>query len=76
MIVTIARVHENVFSGEALFLSVKTTEGDITVLPKHEPIVANLAPGIMTVKTSEGEQKFEVLDGILEVSNNQITTLL
>lgn len=76
MRVVIARVHENLFDGEALSLSAKTTEGDLTILPKHEPFVANLAPGPVTLHTTEGEQKFDVSEGVLEVSNNQATVLL
>ncbi len=76
MNVTIAKVHENLFSGEALSVSVKTEEGDMTVLPKHEPFVANLGAGKLVVRTVEGESSFDVSGGVLEVSNNQVTVLL
>ncbi|MES2014456.1 MAG: hypothetical protein V4437_01395 [Patescibacteria group bacterium] len=76
MLVTIAKVHENLFSGEALSLSAKTTEGDITVLPKHEAFVANLVRGSVVVKTQKGQEAFEITEGVLEVSNNQVTVLL
>jgi F-type H+-transporting ATPase subunit epsilon len=76
MLVTIAKVHENLFSGEALSLSARTTEGEVTILPKHEPFVANLVAGNVTVKTENGTQKYEIAGGVLEVSNNQATVLL
>lgn len=76
MNVTIAKVHENVFSGDALSVSVKTTEGDMTVLPKHESFVANLVAGVVTVRTKEGAQNFEIDGGVLEISNDQVTVLL
>ncbi len=76
MNVTIAKVHENVFAGEALSVTLKTTEGEVTLLPNHEPMVANLIPGAITVRTKEGPQNFEILGGVLEVSNNQVTVLL
>ncbi len=76
MHVTIAKVHENLFSGEALSLTAKAAEGEVTILPKHEPFVSNLKPGIVTVRTAEGEHKFDISGGILEVSNNQVTVLL
>ncbi len=76
MRVTIAKVHENLFDGEALSLSAKTTEGEVTILPRHEPFVANLAPGTVIVRTDSGEKTFEIQDGVLEVSNNQVTVLL
>ncbi len=76
MHVTVARVHDNLFSGEALSLSVTTTEGQVTILPKHEPFVANLKKGNVVVKTTEGSQVFEMENGVVEVSNNQVTVLL
>ncbi len=76
MNVTIAKVHENIFSGEALSLSAKTTEGEVTILPKHEAFVANLGKGTVVVKVTSGEQTFEIDGGVLEVSNNQVTVLL
>ena len=76
MRVTIAKVHENLFDGEALSLSAKTTEGEVTILPKHEPFVANLGDGEVRVHTQAGEQKFEISGGVLEVSNNQATVIL
>ncbi|MFA5877492.1 MAG: hypothetical protein WC880_03975 [Candidatus Paceibacterota bacterium] len=76
MLVTIAKVHENLFSGEALSLSAVTSEGKVTILPKHEPFVANLKAGEVVVKTASGEEKFDITEGVLEVSNNQVTVLL
>lgn len=76
MFVTVAKVHENLFSGEALSVSAKTTGGVVTILAKHQPFVANLVAGSVVVKTKEGEQKFEITDGVLEVSNDQVTVLL
>lgn len=76
MLVTIAKVHENLFSGEALSLSAKTTEGEVTILPKHTPFVANLGAGTVSVKSEKGIEDFEIAGGVLEVSNNQVTVLL
>ena len=76
MRVAITKVHESVFSGEALSVSVRTGAGEITVLPNHEAFVSNVVPGIVTVRTKEGTENFEVPGGVLEVSNNQVTILL
>lgn len=76
MKVTIAKVHENLFSGDADSLTLPTTNGEITVLPKHEPFVTNLKPGTIILRTNSGAQKFEIADGVLEVSNNQVTVIL
>jgi F-type H+-transporting ATPase subunit epsilon len=76
MNVTVAKVHENIFSGKAESVSASTTEGDVTVLPNHEPFVANLKAGLIAVKTSAGVENFDIDGGVLEVSNGQVTVLL
>jgi F-type H+-transporting ATPase subunit epsilon len=76
MRVVIAKVHENLFAGEAESLTVPTTDGVVTILAKHEPLVATLKPGTVTVKAKEGTHEFAVTDGVLEVSNDQATVLL
>lgn len=76
MRVIVAKVHENLFDGEAVSLSAKTTDGDVTILSHHEPLVTNLTKGPLTVRTASGEEHFEADGGVLEVSGNQVTVLL
>ena len=76
MFVTIAKVHENVFQGEALSVTVPTTEGEITIMPKHEAFVATLKEGNIVVRTLEESKTFFAQSGVLEISNNQVTVLL
>lgn len=76
MRVVIARVHENMFAGDALSLAVPTTSGDVVILPHHEPYVATLKHGTVTVTDAAGAHSFDVEGGVLEVSNNQVTVLL
>jgi F-type H+-transporting ATPase subunit epsilon len=74
--VVIAKVHENLFNGEAQSLTVPTQDGIVTILSKHEPLVSTLKPGTVIVRTTEGPREFAVTDGVLEVSGNQATVLL
>lgn len=76
MQVTIARVHENLFSGEADSLTIPTTEGEVTILPNHEPLVTTLKPGTAVVSLEGEKKEFDVVDGVLEVSSNQATVIL
>ncbi len=76
MKVVIAKVHENLFSGEAVSLTAMTEDGEVTIMSHHEPFVANLKAGKVTVRAASGVQVFDVLEGVLEVSNNQATVLL
>ncbi len=76
MRVTISKVHENLYAGEANSLTVPTTEGQTTILGNHEPFVATLLAGKLVVRDATGERSFDVSDGVLEVSGNQATVLL
>ena len=78
MRVVVAKVHENLFNGDAESVTVPTTEGEVTVLNGHEPLGAVLKPGMLTVKEKGKSESrtFEVTDGVLEVSSGQATVLL
>ena len=76
MKVTIARAHENLFSGDAESLTVPLSEGVATILPHHEPFVGTVSMGTILVRSAEGEKTFPVESGVLEVSSNQATIIL
>ncbi len=76
MHVTVARVHDNLFDGEAFKVSVPTTGGEIGILPHHEPLVATVKKGRLVVSHQNGEEVFDVESGVVEVSNNQVTVIL
>ena len=65
---------------EKLFLSldnvsevvVPVFEGDMGILKDHISIISFLKPGIVTIHSKSGEDKFYVEDGILEFKNNNI----
>ncbi|HTM68202.1 MAG TPA: ATP synthase F1 subunit epsilon [Candidatus Binatia bacterium] len=47
--------------------TVPTREGEITVLPGHVPLVASLAPGMITVVKGGNESYLAVSGGFIEV---------
>ncbi|MCI0597860.1 F0F1 ATP synthase subunit epsilon [Candidatus Parcubacteria bacterium] len=75
---TIARVGETVFDGEALSVHLPGAEGGFTVLAHHEAFVSELKEGEAKVETAEGEKRTVPIahGGIAEVSGNQATVLL
>jgi F-type H+-transporting ATPase subunit epsilon len=74
---TIARVGENLFDGEAAAVTVPGADGVLTVLAGHEPFVTPLKPGTISVESAQGDQTFELeTNGILEVSSNQATVII
>lgn len=57
-------------------VTVPTKEGEITVLPKHIPLVAALMPGVIELKTSTGQiEIISVSGGFIEVLKNKVVIL-
>lgn len=74
---TIARIGENLFDGDALSVQLPGEAGVFTVLAHHEAFVTPLIEGEAKVETPEGEQRIHVpAGGIAEVSSNQATVIL
>lgn len=74
---TIARVDGTVFSGLATSVFVPGSEGDMTILANHTPLMSALKAGAIIVKKVDGtEETFSVKSGTLEVSQNHVTILL
>ena len=64
------------FSGDVVSVIVPSTEGEMTVLAGHAPLVATLKAGIVFVQTTESNGKeFFVNGGLVEV-NQASTTIL
>ena len=75
---TIARVGENVFDGEATSVTLPGTEGMFTVLADHAPLVTTLKEGEAKVLAADGEHHHIPVPsgGIAEISKNQATIIL
>ncbi len=75
---TVARVGENLFDGEAISATVPGKEGIFQILAEHEAFVSELIPGEVHVKSADEQAyHFEMpKGGIAEVSHNQATVLL
>lgn len=55
-------------SGDATAVQIPGAEGDFTAMPGHAPTIATMRPGIVTVKSEGGEEKFVVVGGFAEIS--------
>lgn len=74
---TILRVGESLFAGEATSVSLKSSDGRITILPDHTPLIASVEPCTIRVATEQGgEHRFEAGGGLVEVAKNTCTVLL
>ena len=64
-----------VWSGEAEFVVARTTEGEIGILADHEPLLAALTTGAVTVEHGSSKTTIGVHGGFLQVLDNQVTLL-
>ena len=64
------------WEGEALSVIVRSTEGDLGILPNHEPFLASLVPCAAEVLTVEGNREVLALDGgFISVADNRVSVL-
>ena len=52
-----------VWSGDALQLTARTTEGDIGIMPRHEPFLSMLVPGAVEILVDGSQRIILAVDG-------------
>ena len=73
----ISSVGETFFDGAVISATLPGTDGELTILAGHEPLVTTLKPGMISVRIPSGEIKeFRNEIGILECSGNRAVVLL
>ena len=64
------------FSGDVASVTLPGTEGEMTIMPMHAPVLATLRPGIITVAKDGGAtDKMFVRGGFAEVNAKGLTVL-
>ncbi|MEY2674792.1 MAG: hypothetical protein RL645_363 [Actinomycetota bacterium] len=65
-----------VWSGQAKLVVAKTVEGEIGLMPGHEPMLAILASGEVRITLEDGDViKASAEQGFLSVENNVVTVV-
>ena len=65
------------FSGEARAVMLPATEGDMTVMPGHEPTMAMLHPGIVAITDVHGHgHRAFVRGGFAQITGDSVTLLV
>jgi F-type H+-transporting ATPase subunit epsilon len=75
MTVVILSPEANLFKGEASYVGLPGADGSLGILNNHAPLITTLKAGEVVVRTAQGDQKFMVKGGSVEVLNNQVTIL-
>lgn len=75
--VEIVAVDRNIWSGTAKFLFTRTTVGEIGILPRHIPLVAQLVDDAMVRVEREGEKDLRIVvdGGFLSVTEEGVSIL-
>jgi F-type H+-transporting ATPase subunit epsilon len=74
--VQLVAADRSVWSGEATIVIARTVDGDLGVLPGHEPMLAELASGVVLVRTTDGEVvAAAVHGGFISVENDTVSLL-
>ena len=60
---------------DVLEVVVPAYEGEMGILKNHISIISFLKPGIITIHSKSGEDKYYVEDGIVEFKNNDLSIL-
>ena len=68
---------KKILEQEAGYLRLRTSEGDIGILPNHAPFVAELSMGKMEIESPNKDRRniYFLSGGFLEISNNQVTIM-
>jgi F-type H+-transporting ATPase subunit epsilon len=75
--VEVVAVESEVWSGAAVTVIAKTTEGEIGILPGHAPLLGELAEGstLRIMQTGGGEVLAAIHGGFLSVTDEGVTVL-
>ena len=63
------------WSGEAQQVLLPAHEGQLGVLPDHDQLLALVVPGIATVYTASGSQRYVFDSGFAEIGPDRVTVL-
>ncbi|MBZ8177087.1 F0F1 ATP synthase subunit epsilon [Corynebacterium poyangense] len=75
--VELVSVERMLWSGQATIVTAQTIEGEIGVLPGHEPMLGQLVEnGVVTIRPVDGDRKVAAVQGgFISVSTEKVTIL-
>ena len=77
LLVNIVSPSGSIFSGTVSAVLAPGSTGEMTLLPKHAPLLSSLTKGKITLMgTTDKQSVFEINSGFLEISNDKLTILV
>ena len=72
----IISLKEMLFDGKAVLVNLPSSEGELTILKDHLPLITALKKGKIKVRDENNQEHFfEIQKGFLEVNPNKVTIL-
>lgn len=69
--------HKTIYQGKIFSITLPGTEGELTILPNHIPLITPLNKGKIKVRDKDKKELFfEIENGVLEVSPQEINVLV
>lgn len=75
MEVDLVSAERRLFRGESTGVYARSVEGQIGVLPGHQPVLLELGPAPLAIETEGGREVFGVHGGFLEYRGERLTIL-
>jgi len=66
---------QSILKSEAVEATIPSYEGQIGILKDHISLITFLRPGLIIIKTENGEKKFFIEEGIVEFKKNNLLIL-
>jgi len=75
--IDVVSAEASIFAGEAEFVVVPASAGEVGIFPHHAPMVTTIKPGALRIKLSENQEETLIFisGGLLEVQPGLITVL-
>ena len=67
---------ETVFSGDVDYVSAKSVDGQIGILPNHISLISELDMGSLLWRSGNKEQDISIQGGFIEIMKNKVTILV
>lgn len=72
---TILTPDGSAFEGDATFVEAHALDGRLGILSGHAPLITALGNGPLRIRTADGDHKWQVEGGFLEVLKNDVSII-
>ena len=71
--VDLVAADRKVWSGEARMVRARTSDGELGILPQHQPLLGVLVSGEVVIHVEGGAQVVSIASGFLSVEHDRVT---